>query len=642
MKIVTRTEFDSILKEIVKHDFRSLDTETTGLFPYHGDRLFSMIIGTDKEEYYFNWNEYPELPSDMLLDPTHKHRIQERLFNDFTAYWFIHQAIYDCPILYKDEVSMEIKGVIHCTMTGARVQYNEHNKYTLDACGERIKIRKDTAVEDYIAKNKLFTYRDMNGYKIKCQRYDLVPFPIITKYGCRDARIGYNIGIHQVEKIKERADRQPKDKNNIRTCHANELRLQKTLNKIQNRGARVDRGYCKDAIDYFTDEMSQSQTEFKSLTGRDFILSGKLFAELFVDEKEKWGKTEKGNPSFDADVLATFENPAASQVVRYKEAKAKINFFHSFLKFSDSEGFIHTELKPFGTRTGGRFSSANPNLQNLEKAKGDALNAPFVVRRAFIPRDGFFFAMLDYDQIEYRMMLDYAKANELIDKVLGGLDVHTATAEVANVSRDQAKTVNFLTLYGGGIAKLAGSLGTSQARAKEIQSSIFNAAPQIKTFIRQVIRTAEQRGYIFNWLGRVSYFPKRNLCYKAPNTLIQGGAGDVAKVSMNLIDEHLNKQAARSNLLLNVHDEIILEMHYDEAEYLYDIKKLMEETYPHQRLPLTCGIEWSNKSLADKQEFTGLDCLHAKEGRDTIQGKDLPSTEESSQHMGQEVSVGGS
>lgn len=634
MKIVTRTEFDSIIRKLQGYEFKSLDTETTGLFPFHGDRMFSMIIGTEDEEYYFNWNQYPELPTDMLLDSTHKHRLQERLFNDMTVYWFIHNAIYDCPILHVDEVSMHLEGVIHCTQNGARVQYNEHNKYTLDACGERIKIRKDSAVEDYITKNKLWTMRDINGYKVKNKRYDLVPFPIITKYGCRDARIGYLLGMHQIELIKNRAERMPGNKNNIRTCHANELRLQKTLNKIQNRGARVNRGYCKDAIDFFTGEMSTAQTEFKGITGHDFILSGKLFASIFESEKEKWGKTPKGNPSFDGDILATFDHPAAKEVVRYKAAKAKIDFFHNFLKFSDSEGFIHTELKPYGTRTGGRFSSANPNLQNLEKAKGEALNAPFVVRRAFIPRDGYFFAMLDYDQIEYRMMLDYAGANNLIDKVLGGLDVHSATAEEANVDRDSAKTVNFLTLYGGGIAKLANQLGVTTSRAREIQSAIFNAAPEIKTFIRQVIKTAEQRGHIFNWLGRVSYFPKRNLCYKAPNTLIQGGAGDVAKASMNLIDELFNKQAARSNLLLNVHDEIILEMHYDEAKYLYDIKELMEGVYPHKRLPLTCGIEWSNKSLADKQEFTGLDCLHAKEGRDIIQGKDISSTEESSQHMG--------
>lgn len=632
MKIVTRTDFDNVLFEISRHEFRSLDTETTGLFPWHGDRIFSAIIGTEHEEYYFNWNQYPELPSDMLLDVTHKHRIQERLFSDLTAYWFIHNAIFDCPFLAVDE--MFLKGTIHCTMTGARVQYNEHNSYDLDACGERIKIRKDKTVEEYIKKHGLFTTKDINGYKVKSKRYDLVPFPLITEYGCKDARIGYNLGIHQITKIKERADRQPQGRNNIRTCHANELRLQKTLNKIQNRGARINRRYCEDAIDFFTSEMDTAQTEFKALTSEDFVLSGKLFEKLFVDEKNKWGKTAKGNPSFDADVLATFDNPAAKEVCRYKSAKAKINFFHSFIKYSDQDGFIHTELKPYGTRTGGRFSSANPNLQNLEKAKGEALNAPFVVRRAFIPRDGFFFAMLDYDQIEYRLMLDYAKAHGLIDKVLGGLDVHTATAEVANVSRDQAKTVNFLTLYGGGIAKLAGSLGTTESHAKEIQSSIFNAAPEIKTFIRTVIRTAEQRGHIFNWLGRVSYFPKRNLCYKAPNTLIQGGAGDVAKVSMNLIDDFLNQQAAQSSLLLNVHDEIILEMHYDEAEYLYDIKRMMEDTYPHQRLPLTCGIEWSDKSLADKVEFTGLDCLHGEKTRDKIQGEDLSTAQESSQNMG--------
>jgi len=631
MKIVTRTDFDNCLFEISRHEFRSLDTETTGLMMFHGDRMFSMIIGTQDEQYYFNWNEYPELPQDMLLDVTHKHRIQERLFNDPSAYWFIHKGIFDLPILGVD--GLDIKGVVHCTVTGERVAYNEHNDYSLEACGERRKVKKDMAIESYIKKNKLYTVKDYNGFKIKVPRYDLVPFSMITKYGCQDAKVCFTIGVDQIKKIKERSERMPTNKPTIRSCHANELRLQKTLHGIQMRGARVDTRYCADAVEHFTREMDIAQREFKGLTGEDFLLSGKLFAELFQSEKHLWGTTEKGNPSFKEKTLAILENPAAKEVLRYKSAKSKIDFFKNFLKFADPNGFIHTEFKSYGTRTG-RFSSAAPNLQNLEKAKGEALNDPFVVRRAFIPREGYFLAMLDWDQIEYRMMLDYANAHGLIDKVLGGLDVHTATAEEAGVTRDQAKTVNFLTLYGGGITKLAGSLGVTESRAREIQSSIFNAAPEIRTFIQQVINTAEKRGHIFNWLGRVSYFPKRNLCYKAPNTLIQGGAGDVAKVSMNAIDELFNQQAAQSHLLLNVHDEIILEMHYDEAQYLYDIKKIMEETYPHRRLPLTCGIEWSDKSLADKVEFTGLDCLHATERRDEIQKQNTSTAQESPQNLG--------
>lgn len=636
MFIVSRTNIEQILKKIAPEGYLGLDTETTGLHPFHGDRMFSLILATKDEEYYFNWNEYPDLPKDLLLDENHYQLIQNYIFSDTDRYYFIHKAIFDHPMLEQD--GMYLHGTVHCTITGARVQYNEHYDYSLEACGERIKVKKNAVVEDYIKKHRLYTMADMNGFKIKKKRYDLVPFDIMTKYGCQDGRVVYDLGMHQLDQIEKRAQKQANNRQTIQDCHHNELRLQRTLHGIQMRGAKVDLPYCRNAVDYFNEEMSKSKEEFRGLTDTDMVLSAKCLGPIFENEKEKWDFTEKGNPSFTEPCLNRLENPAAKEVLRYKKAKAKIDFFNNFIKFADSEGFIHTEFKSYGTRTG-RFSSASPNLQNLEKAKGEDLNQPFVVRRAFIPRDGFFFAMIDYDQIEYRMMLDYARANDLIDKVLGGLDVHTATAEVAGVTRDDAKTVNFLTLYGGGIAKLAAGLGTTEKRAKEIQASIFDAAPEIRSFIRQVIRTAENRGHIFNWLGRVSYFPKRNLCYKAPNTLIQGGAGDVNKVAMNECDEML--AGRESNIMLNIHDEICFEMHYDEAHLLQEIKHIMETVYPHQRLPLTCGIEWSAKSLADKKEFTGLECLHGEKGRNQVQGKDIPTAKELTQNMGQEDTASG-
>lgn len=626
------------LLDIAKQTYLSLDTETTGLYPFHGDKFFSIIIGTKDEEYYFNYNEYPGLPNDLLLPDR---RILKDIFLDPTKYWFIHKANYDAPILRNDK--LHIRGKKHCTKTIERVRYNEYNDYSLEACGERIKVPKDMTVAKYIKDKSLYCYRYINGKRIKQARYDLVPFEMMSKYGMQDARTTYDLGVYQIKKIEDRAQIQASKQNEGKTivsCMENEVKLQRTLYFMQCYGAKIDTEFCERAVTHLGDSMLKSQEAFKTHTGRDFILSGKVFEEIFADQKELWSYTAKGNPSFDAKALKKLKGPVVETILSYKKAKAEIDFFKNFLFYADDLGILHTDLNAGGTRTG-RFSSSNPNLQNLKKDQGESLEEEFVVRRAIIPRDGYFLAMLDYDQLEYRMMLDYAGSRSLIEKVLGGLDVHTATATNANCTRDEAKTVNFLTLYGGGIKKLADSLGTSESKAKSIQTRIFNAAPEVLHFIRSVIKACENRGFLSNFSGRINYFPKKNLCFKGPNTLIQGGAGDVVKIAMNNIQQYLEENGLLSMMTLNIHDELVFEIKYEEADILEDLKEIMEKAYPHRYLPLTVGIDYSEKSLADKQPWRGIEFLHGEKRRDTVQGKDISTVEKPAKFMGGENTTSG-
>jgi DNA polymerase-1 len=239
----------------------------------------------------------------------------------------------------------------------------------------------------------------------------------------------------------------------------------------------------------------------------------------------------------------------------------------------------------------------------------DAAAEEFLVRRAIVPRPGMVFHMLDFEQMEYRLMLDYAArfaadregVLSLIEKVLGGLDVHQATADVAGISRRDAKTVNFATLYGSGVANLAARLGRPEHEARAIRDSIFRAAPEIGVFIRRVTKTAEERGFIVNWYGRRCAFPDPRHAYRAPNYLIQGGCADVVKVAMNRIDDHLRGYQTR--LVLCIHDEICVEGPPEEAAVVIpEIKRIMEQAYPATHVPLTCDVEHSHKSLADKEE----------------------------------------
>lgn len=267
------------------------------------------------------------------------------------------------------------------------------------------------------------------------------------------------------------------------------------------------------------------------------------------------------------------------------------------LEVEDCHNFIANEICVHN-------SSYQPNMQQLKKDEGDDLKEEFVVRRAIVPRENYIFAMLDFNQMEYRLMLDMAEANTLIDQILGGLDVHQATANLANITRSQAKTVNFGVLYGLGQAGLAKKLNLNIAQAKEIKNAIFKASPEIKDFIYLVMDVAKQRKYLVNWFGRRYNFPDPNFAYRGPNYLVQGGCADVMKIAMNKIDAKLEDK--RSKLVMQIHDEVVIELHKDELELVNDIKKIMETIYPHKRLPLTCSVEFSDKNLADRFDKINL------------------------------------
>lgn len=601
--VVLRSNFGKVLTALATQSKLALDCETTGLRPHHGSRLFSVIIaarfpGQEPEAYYMNFQAYPGLPPDQILTEAHLRQLQT-LLEDSGALWYLHNAKYDMAILARE--GLVIKGTVHCTKAMARVEYNEHPSYDLAACGERIGFPKDEAVEKYIMEHGLWEWETIPGKKQRKKNlhYDQVPFNIIRPYGETDAIVTLRVGESQeasfalVDAQQVKLPPVSKQRNII----DNERTLTQVVFRMEERGVLIDRDYSERAKRYEFDRAEKALASFKQETGRDFVASSKLFQEIFKDERDKWAWTEKGNASFDADVFASFKHPAAKHVLTYRDAKSKCDFYAGFLYHSDSGGVLHPHFNPDGTRTG-RFSSSDPNLQNLTDEEG-LEDMEFLVRRAIIPRPGFLFLMPDYDQMEYRMMLDYAQELELIEKVKGGLDVHTATAQMMGVTRKEAKTINFMLLYGGGAQKLADALGLSLEAAKLLKARYFSVLPGVLNFINEVQGAVSAKGFIRNWAGRRCYYPNLDYAYTGPNTLIQGGTADVNKFGLVAIDKYL--ASMRSKLVLTIHDENPIEAHEDEAEEVAKrVKEIMESVYPAKSLPLTVGMEWSRKSLGDK------------------------------------------
>lgn len=599
--LVSASNFDEVINILSRERTLAIDTETTGLRPYHGDRLFSVIIANATDTFYFNFHEaHPE-----YLTKLHLALLHTELFSDMEKTWIVQNAKFDMAILSRD--GCEILGTIYDTKAIARVLKNDRLSLDLDSLAADIGCRKSDAVKEYILENGFWEWFKVPGKnrKTKIMYFNKVPFEIIQPYAELDARLTYDIHTHQqaeLERIQKDdwLDTWPP----ISDVVKNEVALTKALFDMEKHGVLIDRDFCERAIDHEASRMGMACYYFKEATGLDFKNSGKLFAKVFEGEKFYYGKmTEKKkqiNPKFDYDVLCTFKSPVAKHVLEWRDAKSKLDFYHGFVYQADKDGVIHCNFNQDGTVTG-RLSSSEPNLQNLTKPEEGEEVHEFSIRRAIIPRPGKCFVMFDYEQMEYRLLLDYIGAKDLIEKVQAGFDVHEATAQIVGIKRSQAKTVNFGLIYGQGSQLLAKNLGVSVEAADSIKATVLNAIPELADFIERVQAKATKRGMVFNWFGRRCLFPDARFAYRAVNHMIQGGCADVAKIAMVRVHNFLKWR--QTKMVLTVHDEIVLEVLPQDYGILPEIKIIMENVYvPKNGIKLTCGVDHSFKSLADKVE----------------------------------------
>lgn len=376
----------------------------------------------------------------------------------------------------------------------------------------------------------------------------------------------------------------------------NEMSLLKVCAQMEALGVKIDVPYVEVCLRYEEAKKKQAVQNFEADTGRAFLNSSKLFAEIFTKRGESFPQTEKGNPSFTGDFLESCKSPTATLInqIRYHDKRA-ITYFRNFLYYKDEYGYLHPSMNQAGTATG-RFSYSNPNLQNVSKEddesdKGSVSN----IRKCFVPEEEHVLLAIDYSSQEYRLMLDYANEKSLIKAVKEGADVHQATADLLGITRKQAKTINFGCLFGIGAGKLAENLGMSFTEAKEMRQAYFKKLPAVERFIKDVTYTAEKRGYVFNFLGRRSYCADYRFSYKLPNHVIQGSGADVVKIAMVRLHEFL--KPFKSRMVLQVHDELLFYLHREEFHLVPEIKKIMEGAYgPKNGLDLIVNASYSETS----------------------------------------------
>lgn len=588
--IATDEILDLILSELKGAPILAVDTETTGLRPFHNDELFSIIVSSPIRDYYFNFNWYSELgvAAYQLSDKA----MLKPLFDE-PRLWVLQNAKFDLHFLNK--AGLLPRGQYYDTQVAGRVLFNIHESYSLDAMSEReLGERKDDAVMRWLEENKCYQMVPVPGRKKQNKNYffNQVPFDIISKYGLKDARLTLRLFDKQTDPTR------PHHVTDKRVLE-NEMQLIETLFHMEQVGVRLDQDYCRLASGHEHQNIERALAKWKVEMGQDLVDSGEYLKPIF----EKLGfyipLTEKGEPNVDYYVIQGIDHPLARILEEYRDAEKRYVTLMGLLYAADDSGVVHTNFKQSGTVTG-RMSSMEPNLQNLASEDDSA----FPIRRAFVPRPGFFFVSIDYKQMEFRLLLEYAKEMELIEKIKAGHDPHQATAELTGLSRKAAKTLNFGLIYGMGVAKLAKAIGVTDAEAKEFKRKYFDALPGVQRFLWEAQARQAKRGQSWNWMGRRFQLKERRFAYRSPNSIIQGGCADICKVAMNRIHRELS--GVKSRMILQVHDEILFEVALDEIHIIPRVKHIMETAYSHSYIPLTCSVSYSLKSFHDVIEVEDL------------------------------------
>jgi len=378
-----------------------------------------------------------------------------------------------------------------------------------------------------------------------------------------------------------------------------ELPLAFVLADMEITGIRIDCDFLREMGKELTTKIELLEDEIYEYAGMKFNISSpkQLVDVLFVHLGIPYPKRSKPeNYSTSKEILDKIIDihPIVKSIIEYRLlTKLNSNYVEGLLEEVHEDGKIHTIFNQTLTRTG-RLSSSNPNLQNIpirqEYGKG--------LRKAFIPEEGSMLLSSDYSQIELRIFAHMADAKELINAFKEDKDIHTKTAsdifnvpqeEVTQEMRRQAKAVNFGILYGISSFGLGEDLNIDYNEAKRFIDNYLESYPEIKQYMDKVIKDAYEKGYVKTIMNRkrtIEELTSKNFMIKssgeriALNTPIQGSSADILKKAMVEIFDEFKKQNLKSKMLIQVHDELVVNVYEDEKETVEGIvKDIMENTY---------------------------------------------------------------
>ena len=580
--IFEQAQLDEWFEKLSKAELFAFDTETTSLNYMEAEIVgFSFAIEAGKAAYV----PLAHIGPDTQLEdaPTQLNRdavlAQFKPLLESTTNKKVGQHLkYDAHVLAN--YGIELKGIQFDTMLESYVLNSVASRHDMDS------------LASYYLGAKTTKFEDVAGKGAKQITFDKVEIAIAGPYAAEDADI--TLRLHQTLW----AQLNDSDKTDLKSVFEDiELPLVEVLTKIEANGALIDPDILHEQSGQLTARLAELEQQAHDVAGQVFNLgSPKQLAEILFEKLELpiVKKTPKGAPSTAEEVLVQLaEEYELPKLILENRSLSKLKSTYTDklpLMICKRTGRLHTSYHQ-ATAVTGRLSSTEPNLQNIPVKSEEGRR----IRNAFVAPEGYTMVAADYSQIELRIMAHLSKDKGLLTAFANGVDVHTATAaEVFGVTIDNvepnmrrsAKAINFGLIYGMSAFGLAKQLGVGRGQAQEYVDLYFERYPGVKSYMDNTRADAADAGYVETIFGRRLYLPdikarsaqrRQHAERTAINAPMQGTAADIIKKAMIKVAEWLATEEFDAQMIMQVHDELVLEVKTEQLEaFSAKLKEIME------------------------------------------------------------------
>ncbi len=590
--ILDMGELEEVLKKCAEAEIFAFDLETTSLNPLDAEIVGFSVAWEADQAVYVPLAHIGEGADDQLDREEALEKLRPLLEDRSIKKVAQH---YKYELLVLDRVGIGFEGVAHDTMLMSYLLDPGKNSHGLD-----------TIAFDYL-QHRTITFTGLAGKGKKQKSFEEIPIAEATPYAAEDA----DVTLMAYEALGELLR---KDEDLVNLEQELEIPLSRVLAKMEKTGICVDREVLQELSREFEVQLHALQEEINDLAGDELNPNSptQLREVLFEKLELPVQKRTKSGPSTDASVLERLvdEHPLPALILEYRSfSKLKGTYVDALPELIREEtGRIHTDFNQAVAATG-RLSSSNPNLQNIpiRTARGRE------VRKAFVADEGHVLIAADYSQIELRIMAHLSGDPVLVEAYREGEDIHALTAsqifdvpigEVTDTQRRAGKTVNFGVMYGMGPRRLGRDLEISTQEARSYIDHYFERYQGVATYFDDLVEEARETEYTRTLFGRRRHLPfikgrggRRAFAERAAiNTPIQGTAADLIKIAMVNLQEKIDAEELPLRMLLQVHDELVLEAPEEAAEEMTEVVCAVMEEVIELDVPLVAeggtGPNW--------------------------------------------------
>ena len=565
------------IRRLEKAPFFAFDTETDSL-DNHNARLVGFSFATEPgvAAYVPVAHDYIDAPEQLSCERVLE--LLKPLLESESARKVGQNLKYDRGVL--QNYGVELRGIAFDTMLESYILDSVAGRHDMDSLSDRW------------LKHKTITFEEIAGKGKNQLTFNQIALEEAGRYAAEDADVTLQLHLKMWPKLE-------KEKGPRHVFETIEMPLVPVLSRVERNGVKIDPAVLHRHSEELTLRLAELEQKAHEIAGEPFNLSSTKQLQTILFEKQgikPLKKTPGGAPSTSEEVLEelALDYPLPKVILQYRGlAKLKSTYTDKLpLMINPKTGRVHTSYHQAVTATG-RLSSTDPNLQNIPVRNEEGRR----IRQAFIAPEDYVIVSADYSQIELRIMAHLSRDKGLLTAFADGLDIHRATAaevfglpleSVSGEQRRSAKAINFGLIYGMSAFGLSRQLNIPRKESQKYMDLYFERYPGVREYMERTRQQAKEQGYVETLDGRRLFLPdikSSNAARRAGaeraaiNAPMQGTAADIIKRAMIAVDAWLEKEQPRVKLIMQVHDELVFEVHKDDVAAVSEkIHELMENS----------------------------------------------------------------